>query len=158
MNDERKQEYTRRITSDNKSQLIVTIYDIALEYIDEARVALDNNDKAEFRKSISRSQKCVESLISALNFDYEMAHPLWHLYFYINKKLSYAIKTTSYDPLKECYEILYKLRGSFDEISKLDNSKPLMDNTQTILAGMTYGKSSLNEAIQNNGENRGYFV
>ena len=158
MNDEKRQEYTRRITSDNKSQLIVTIYDIALEYIDESKKAIDSNDKAEFRKNVARAQKCVESLIAALNFDYEMAHPLWHIYFYINKKMSYAIKTTSYEPLKESYEILFKLRGSFDEISKLDNSKPMMDNTQSVIAGMTYGKTTLNEAVQNNGENRGYFA
>ncbi|MBQ7200193.1 MAG: hypothetical protein IJS24_02325 [Eubacterium sp.] len=37
---------------------------------------------------------------------------------------------------------------SFKEVAKQDTSKPLMENTQTIVAGLTYGPGSdLRETI-----------
>lgn len=158
MTSEKKQEYTLKITNANKSQLVVIIYDMALDYLCEGKSALEKKDKKEFYKAIESTQKCIDSLIFGLDFDYEISKNLWHLYFYVNKKLTEAIKEKSMDNIAEAEKILQRLRGSFEEISKLDNSKPMMANTQSVVAGMTYGKNSLSENLQNNGNNRGYFA
>lgn len=158
MVDEKKQEYTLKITNANRSQLVVIIYDIALEYIAESKEAYNKGDKEAFREAVIHSQKCVESLISGLDLEYELSHALWRIYFYINRKMIAAIKNYSIEPVNEISDIMTKLRESFDEVSKSDTSKPLMGNTQSVVAGMTYGRNSLSEDLQNNGENRGYFV
>lgn len=158
MTNEKKQEYTLKITSANKSELIVIIYDIALDYITESKKAMSDSDKSKFYKAIDCAQKSVESLITGLNFDYEISKNLWHLYFYINKKLAEAIKNYSLLEVDEAENILKTLRASFAEIAKQDDSNPMMGNTQSVIAGMTYGKNSLNENLQNNGNNRGYFA
>lgn len=158
MTDEKKQEFTLKITNANKSQLVVVIYDMALEYLFEAKEAFNDNDKKTFRKSLDSSQRCINSLLSGLDFDYEISHALWHLYFYANKRLSEAFKTLDISIVNEISSILTKLREAFNEVSKQDFSKPMMGNTQSVVAGMTYGKNSLNEALQNNGQHRGYFA
>jgi len=39
-----------------------------------------------------------------------------------------------------------KLYDAFSQIAKEDTSEPIMKNTETVYAGYTYGKNSLNEA------------
>lgn len=158
MDSSKKQEYTLKITNANKTQLIVIIFDMALDYITEANEAFSLKDKKLYIQSVDHAQKCVESLLSGLDLEYELSHSLWHLYFYINKKLSEAIKYYKTEPLQEAEKLLSKLKSSFEEISKQDTSAPLMGNTQSVVAGMTYGKNSLTENLQNNGNSRGYFA
>ena len=47
--------------------------------------------------------------------------------------------------LEDAMDILGTLRESFSSISALDYSGPLMQNTQQVYAGLTYGKGILNE-------------
>lgn len=158
MTSEKKQEFTLKITSANKTQLVVIIYDMALAYLDEAVNAKKAEDKKAFLEAVDRGQKCVESLLSGLDFDYEISHALWHLYFYVIKILSRAIKNVDDNDICEAMRILTALRNSFEEVSKEDKSKPMMGNTQSVVAGITYGRNSLNEDLQNNGNRRGYFA
>ena len=52
-----------------------------------------------------------------------------------------------------------KLKAAFEEVAKQDTSEPLMENTQQVYAGLTYGKGSLNEVLMSRDEyNRGYRV
>lgn len=37
------------------------------------------------------------------------------------------------------------MKESFEEIAKQDTSGPVMENSQQVYAGLTYGKGSLNE-------------
>lgn len=158
MIDGKKQEYTLKITNANKSQLVVIIYDIALDYLAESKEAYKMGNNKKFRDAVIHAQKCVENLITGLDLEYEVSHMLWRIYFYINRRMIEAVKNVSIEPINEIDDIIIKLRSSFDEISKSDSSGPMMGNTQSIVAGITYGRNTLNEALQNNGENRGYFV
>ena len=45
MQKEKIQEFTRRVSQDNRTSLIVTMYDIMLTYLDEAKAALDAEDR-----------------------------------------------------------------------------------------------------------------
>ena len=49
------------------------------------------------------------------------------------------------------------LLESFEEVARQDESGPVMENTQQIYAGLTYGKDSLNEVFLQGDENsRGF--
>ena len=55
--------------------------------------------------------------------------------------------------------LLKKLRASFYEVSKKDDSEPLMKNTQAVYSGLTYSKGGIsNETQTDNIENRGFRV
>ena len=59
--------------------------------------------------------------------------------------------------LEGIQRVMKNLQTAFEEISKEDKSAPLMENTQKIYAGLTYGRGVLNEIAFNvNEANRGY--
>jgi flagellar protein FliS len=40
----------------------------------------------------------------------------------------------------------------------MDVSAPIMENVQSIFAGLTYGKGNLVENLADQGSNRGYYI
>ena len=74
----------------------------------------------------------------------------------IFEKVSKAIHDKS--ALKDAVRLLSSLRESFEELSKQDTSGPAMSNTQSVYAGLTYGKGTLNESTSFSSDNRGYTV
>ena len=53
---------------------------------------------------------------------------------------------------------LGKLRDAYDEIVTADESAPVMSHTQSVVAGLTYGRNSLNENLTDAGSDRGFRV
>ena len=49
-----------------------------------------------------------------------------------------------------------KLRDAYHTISKEDQSEPLMENAQNVYAGLTYGRTDINESMY--GVARGYCI
>ena len=54
--------------------------------------------------------------------------------------------------------IFTKLHDAYQTVSKKDDSAPLMDNIQTVYAGITYGRTDVNESFMDNNERRGFFA
>ena len=79
------------------------------------------------------------------------------MYIFINKQLIEAkIKNTA-EVLPRVQKMLEELLSSFQEVSKQDTSQPLMQNTQKIYAGLTYGRNDVNElSLEENTQNRGF--
>ncbi len=152
-----KQEFTRRLSQCNRGELIVIMYDIVFAYLAEATECYENNDYEGFKVAIKKSQASIDALKNALNFKYELSRDLHKLYAYSSNCLAKAIYQNRLDGLMEAEKILRSLYTSFCEAAKTDTSGPLMSNTQQVYAGMTYGKSDLNEnCFEDN--HRGFFV
>ena len=58
--------------------------------------------------------------------------------------------------LESCERMLTMLRKSFYEVSKTDDSAPLMQNTQQVYAGLTYSNGGGASEMLDAGANRGY--
>lgn len=151
MVDERKKEFTLRVTQANRTQLIVIIDEMILEYIQDA---LHGEDVV---KNIGRAKACVDHLKESLNFDYEIAGTLLHLYIHINKLLTRASVSLKKEYLEKAYGIVEKLRDNFEQIAKQDDSAPLTANAQAVYAGFTYGKNDIN-VNTDPGNNRGFLA
>ncbi|MCR5508908.1 MAG: flagellar protein FliS [Lachnospiraceae bacterium] len=151
------QEYTLRITRANRSELIVIVYDLAIGYLETAIKSFDAGDLEMFATNSRYANKCVQDLLEALDFDYDPAYPLMRIYVFISKQISLAPIKKDKETLEVALRLLKKLRKSFEDIAAQDNSEPLMENTQDVYAGLTYGRGSLNENVQGAG-NRGFTV
>ena len=86
MTDQRKKEFSLRITQANKTELIVILYEMYLDYLREAEDAVE--DKWSFREAIRKARNCLNELMNSLNFDYETAYHLFQLYMYVANILS----------------------------------------------------------------------
>ena len=157
MTKEQKQDYTLRITQANRSGIIVLVYEIALSYIDSALEAYKRGDMEAFGANCRYANNCVGDLLESLNFDYEPAYPLMRIYVYLSKLLALAPIKKDAGSVEVVKRLMGKLKKSFDDIAAQDDSEPLMSNTQDVYAGLTYGKTSLNENI-GGGTNRGFTV
>ena len=152
-----KQEFTRRLSQCNKGELIIITYDILFAYLEEAKSAYEQKDHEAYKNAVRKAQASIDTLNQSLNYQYELSRNLHQLYVYTKKTLAKSIYQNKLDGLEEAEKILKSLYASFLEAVKTDTSGPLMSNTQQIYAGMTYGKSDLNENCFDD-NHRGFFV
>ena len=159
MKTEKKKEFIARISQANRSQLTVIIFDVILDELKEAVVAADEGRNDDMLDSMKMAQRFVEELIASLDHKYAIANELRPIYLFVNKEIIYSIITRSTERLPKVGELMESLRDSFEQVSHSDFSEPLMQNTQKIYAGLTYGKGQLNEtAIDAHQSDRGFLV
>ncbi|MBQ8591562.1 MAG: flagellar protein FliS [Lachnospiraceae bacterium] len=154
---ELKQEYTRRITQANKTQLIVILYEMFLTYTKDAREVCAES-RIEFRENIRKARGCLDELMASLDFEYEISMNLLQLYLYANRELIHADIRNNPKRLDEADKVIRGLHEAYVQLAALDTSAPVMENTQTIYAGLTYGKNTLTENLSDQGINRGFRV
>lgn len=158
MTTELKQEYTLRISQANKTQLITILYEMVLTYIDEAEDALASENRMEFKSAIRKIRGCMNELTASLNFEYELAYNLLQLYLYVNRELVRASAHYDRENLEHVRLIIGQLHRAYEQIESQDASGPVMGNTQTVYAGLTYGRNTLTENIADSAVNRGFYV
>ena len=158
MTKELKQEFTLRITQANKTQLITILYEMVLLYLEEAEQSLAKDDKPAFKQAIRKIRDCMNELILSLHLEYELAQNLLQLYRYINSELVQANMHYEKENLHHIESIIKKLHGAYKQIETQDTSGPVMENTQTVYAGLTYGRNTLSENITDTALNRGFCV
>lgn len=153
------QAFTARVTQASKSELTVILYEMILTEMKEAKEAYDLNDLATFDKELKKAQKYVNELIVSLDFKYAITYDLLSLYLYVNKRIITAVIKRNPVSLDSAESVLNKLLVGFEGVSKVDNSGPMMRNTQQLYAGLTYGKGKLNEVyIDPNNRSRGFIA
>lgn len=158
MTAEQKKEFTRKITQANSAQLIVILYDIALVYVNDAIVFMDENDMINAKRQADFAKKCLEEMIQNLHFEYDLAKSLHQIYLSMKKSLREGIRDKNKEQLISVKNNLQKLRDAYAQIASLDDSAPIMSHTQTVVAGLTYGRHSLNENLSDVSSDRGFRV
>lgn len=150
-------EFTVKISQANKTGLIVIMYEMAIKYIDDGMMALENNNIEEYRVNLKRSKAVINELTSVLDMTQLISYELRSLYVFINNVLVRADIRVETEELVRVREMLVKLANSFRRIKKDDKSGPVMENTQQLYSGLTYSKTSLNEDMYGD-VNRGFKV
>ncbi len=158
MNRDKISAFTLRIASSNKTGLISVLYDIYEEYQNEAIDAFAAGERTEAVDNLKKCSEVVSHLKKDLNFNYSVSKDLYALYDYVQRCLSRSIYKATGEGVVEARGIMAELGEAFAQIAREDNSAPLMQNSQKVMAGMTYGRSSLNETFINNETNRGFWV
>lgn len=158
MKKEKISDYTLRITQSNRSQLVVVIFDMTMEYLEEAIAYYDKEDLEGFVLTTKKARACIYELMTSLDTRHKIAVELMQIYIYINKLLiQSAIKKEPQD-FPAIKRMIRTLTEAFEEIAKQDSSAPLMGNTQQVYAGLTYGKGTLSESYSTQDLNRGFCV
>jgi flagellar protein FliS len=157
MDSEKKQEYTRRVAQANSTELVVIIYDIALDYIEEAKNEPGGRPPGLFPIYIERIQNCIYELLESLNYEYELALNLRKLYGYCLRRLASSAASLDKKGLEDVEKVLKPLREAYSKVVSENKKGPVMGNSQTVFAGLTYGKEELIESLSTT-TNRGFFV
>ncbi len=158
MDKEKISEFTRRISQCNKSGLTLITYEILFSYLKEAGEAHRRQEYEGFRQSVRKASDCLNRLMETLNFNYEISRELYPIYRFCRDELSMAVVKNDAERLETVEQNLKKLYEAFSEASKEDHSSPLMQNSEKVIAGMTYQKNDLTENYAIGEENRGFLV
>ncbi len=145
MDQESIQDFTRRLSLCNRGELIIIMYDIVFAYMSDAKKAYENEDHDAYKYSLRKVQQSIQELMQSLDFSFEISRNLYSLYLFCKKEAARALYENRTEGLLEAEKILRRLYGSFQKAAAEDTSEPLMTNTQHVYAGLTYGRSSLNE-------------
>ncbi|MBQ8118794.1 MAG: flagellar protein FliS [Lachnospiraceae bacterium] len=157
MTSECKQQFTLRISQANSTDLVVILYEMMLCYLDEAEQAQASGDDAALAEAIRKSRGCLNELEQSLHMEYEVAGNLMQLYFYCARKLVHA-QVHKEGALEAIRKVIIPLRDAYAEVAKLNANGPVMGNSQTVYAGLTYGRNTLTENLADQGSNRGMRV
>lgn len=153
MTKEKKQEFTLKISQANRTKIVVLTYELALQYIDDAKNA---KDREEFTIGVQHAKSCIEQLRGVLDYSTEIALYLYRIYNYISLLMDKAMIRNKAEILSEAEGLLIKLHDAFDRIAEEDSSEPVMQNIETVYSGLTYGRGGVAENV--NAANRGYTI
>lgn len=159
MTKEVKQQFTLRISQANSTELVVILYEMALQFLEEAKGAYDVSDFTGYKEAIRKVRGCINELIQSLHMEYEPAPKLLRLYLFCIRRLAYAEVRKAPEVLEEIHMVLAQLHDAYAHIAPTNTGAPVMSNTQSVISGLTYGKgAALTEDMTCQDSNRGMLV
>ena len=96
--------------------------------------------------------------MSVLDYKYAISRNLLSLYEFVQRKLVSSDIGGEDRGIDDAAKVISGLRESYAKIASQDESGSVMENSQTVYAGLTYGKGSLNEMNMSDGSNRGFLA
>lgn len=150
--------YNRRIVNSNATGLIAVLFDIYFAYEEEAIEALQKEDVDTYVKAVRQCGQVMQYLKDALDFTYDISKELYSLYTFVQELMAKAMYMKREQEILEARKVVSPIAEAFAEIAKEDKSEPMMENTQQVTAGLTYGKKSLNEAYGSQEDSRGFWA
>lgn len=154
MTEECVKQFTLRISQANSTEMIVILYEMLLTYLDDAENALTSGDEMALSEAVRKSRGCLNELEHSLDLAYEPAGTLLKLYLFCARKLVHA-KAHKEGALDEIRRVIIPLKDAYKEIAPQNANGPVMGNSQTVYAGLTYGRNTLTENMADQGANRG---
>lgn len=161
MKKEDKQRFTLRITQANPTQLVVILYEMMLCYLEDAGQALEEKsgkEPDEFREAVRKARGCLNELMNSLNLQYEPAPALMQLYLFCLRRLALGEQRRDARILDEIRRVIEPLQEAYGKVAELNSAGPVMRNSQSVYAGLTYGRNTLTENMADQGANRGMLV
>lgn len=158
MTREQKQGFTLRITQANPTQMIVILYEMTLCYVRDAEAALERGQRAELRDAVRKARGCISELMRSLNLKYQPAPALLGVYGFCIRRLAAAEAGETMQALLEIEKVILPLHDAYEQIADRNSAGAVMNNSQTVYAGLTYGRNSLTENMADQGANRGIYA
>lgn len=154
MKDEARKTFTARVSQANKSELIVILYEMIEECISEA-IELGLAKKS-VTPELKQAREFLNELMGSLNFSVELSQKLMDIYVFVDRRMVELQYEKDLSELPRLKKVIENLRKGFEEVAKQDKSPAVMQGSDSIYAGLTYGRGSLNETVVSS--NHGYTV
>lgn len=148
MTREQIKEFSLRISQCSRTELVVITDEIVVAYIRAAQAALQKEDREDFLFQLKKAGQFVDELCMALDMRFDLSYQLINLYSYVKKCIIQSSIRNTGDELDGAVKVMESLRDAFREVAKTDHSGKVIENSQKVYAGLTYGPGSkLNEVV-----------
>lgn len=137
--------YKMRISQASVGELNVIMLEMEIQWIKEALEAYKADDMDTFIDSIDKASATQVELMNVLNLDNEVSKEVYSVYVFFNKQLvNSKIKREPQD-LDRIVDMLEQYHESFSQIAGTDDKEPVMEQSEKVYAGLTYGSGGLVE-------------
>lgn len=145
-------ELIQRVATANESQLIEITYQALIENIKEMKDFLIKSDFENMLKSNQKSREILAHILATIPEEGEETIKMRRVHFHVNRLMEDAYLKKDEKLLNDAILILAPICNAWKEIGEKEALEAIKQNqTPVIKAGMTYGKSSVNEyAINDN--------
>lgn len=126
----------QQIESSSPGQLIILLYDGAIDYLSKAQHALESKDKAssieKFHNNLIACQNIVTELTSSLDMEKggDIAKNLFRLYDFMYRKLVEANLDKKSADLESIKQMLIQLREAWGKVVDQEKGKPSQASSQ----------------------------
>ena len=158
MTKEKIKDFTYRVTTANKTELIVILYDIAESYIEDAISDIEKADYKGCREEIGHVRSTIRELMNSVDTSQEIGQNLLKLYIFCSEQLTKAFIDYDKNALYHVLSVIKKLREAYDKVSVIDKSEPVMQNAEKVYNGFSYNKNMMTENLAEGNFNRGFLV
>ena len=161
MKKEDKQQFTLRITQANPTELVVILYEMLLCYLEDGKEALQQEEtdtpegQRRFHEAVRNARGCLNELLQSLDLNYEPAPALQRLYMFCLRRLARGGQRREAGLFDEIKRVIVPLSDAYRSIAGQNGAGPVMNNSQAVYAGLTYGRNTLTENLADQGLNRG---
>lgn len=107
----------QQINTASQDKLLLMLFDGAIRFCNQARMALENKKYDEANTNLLKAQNIIQEFMITLNMDYEISHNLYYLYDYLYRRLVEANMKKDQAILEEVKGFLTELRQTFAEAS-----------------------------------------
>lgn len=150
-----KQKYVTKVSSASPLKLVVINFEIIFDYLEESEKTIYN--EKEFQFNILKARQFLTELRVSLDMQYEISSYLLTLYIYVDRQLAKFLFSKDLNHLNDAKNILKTIMTGFEAIEDEEKDKSsLMENTETVYAGLTYGRDGKLEEFVDIKHNRGY--
>ena len=138
------------IANASRGELLCITYELLLEQIE---LATKSENLEERKAYIQKALKIIHMLVDDLDFNIELSHELFRIYVYVQGLL---VTNKTNERLQEAHHLIHKIYEAYKKVSQEEEGKkPSITNAETVYAGFTYGKQSVNEFTMGD-HNRGF--
>lgn len=139
-------DYAVRISQSTPNELNIITFELCINHINDALSFINTNDD-EFSENLNYALSFLKEIMVSLDLKYPISAELLELYLYVNKLIIIGNINKDDKSLNDAIYILNGIKEGFESIDDISDVK-VMQNTQKVFAGLTYGKDgSLSEYI-----------
>mgnify|MGYP005756091807 FL=1 len=148
-----KEEYVAKIATASPLRLVIINFEILFDYLEKSKKNI--NDDKSFDFNIFKARQFLSELRCSLDMQYEISSYLLTLYNYADRKIAKFLFSKNLKDLEDATNVLKNIMSGFEQIEEKDKT-PVMENTDTIYAGLTYGKDGRLQEFVDVKHNKGF--
>lgn len=146
MTEEQMNVYKMRIAQAGIAEMTTIMLEMEIQWIRDAVVAYDGNNKEEFVRCTGKAQAVQVELMNVMNMENPVAVDVYSVFAYINKQLIHSKIKQQPLEFERLAALLEQYHTSFEELVKTDQGGPVMQQSEKVYAGLTYGAGGLVES------------
>lgn len=137
MNQYVKQYQKSSIETASKEQILIMLYDGAIQFLNKAKIAIENNEIETIHNNLIGAQNIIQEFIDSMDREVapQLAENLISLYEYFIRRLVYANMKKEMAPIDEVLKYLKSLKATWEKaiiLAQKEQQQSLLDNYKSI--------------------------